>query len=217
MAMPSSTGFCISAGLHGVEGEARLDQVFAAIDQAHLGFGDFHAGLFRARQHGLGMLQRGVEAVQPAGHLRGGAGGRGAGIVAAGTDGLRPGEHGSRRIVDGMVGVADHAAAAAARAGEDGVVNALLVELLKQHVAASADGGHGFHLRRLGAVVAVTGGATGSGEIAALGERLPVDAGLVFLELIGGDLVGRHLLRVGVAVRAGLGDAQRMDRRRGYP
>src|SRR5450759_1476242 len=113
-----------------------------------------------------------------------------------------------------MVGVADHAATAAARGGEDGVVDALFVELLKQHVAGSANGGHGFHLRWLGAVVAVTGGATGGGEIAAFGERFPVDAGFVFLKLIGGDLVGCHLLRVGVAARAGLANAQGVDRRR---
>src|ERR1035437_724116 len=113
-----------------------------------------------------------------------------------------------------MVGVADHAAAASARAGKDGVVDALFVELLKQHVARSANRGHGFHLRRLGAVIAVTGGATGGGEIAAFGERFPVDAGFVFLKLIGGDLVGRHLRGVGVAARAGLADAQGVDRRR---
>jgi hypothetical protein len=41
-----------------------------------------------------------------------------------------------------------------------------------------------------------------------------VDAGFVFLKLIGGDLVGRHLLGVGVAARAGLANVQRMDRRR---
>ena len=47
------------------------------------------------------------------GHLGSGPGRRGAGIVAAATDRLRPGEHGGRRMVDGVVGVADHAAAAA--------------------------------------------------------------------------------------------------------
>src|ERR1019366_8006011 len=110
--------------------------------------------------------------------------------------------------------MANHAAATAAGAGEDGVVHALFVELLKQHVAGPANGGHRFHLRGFGAVVAVTGSASGGGKIAAFGEPFPVDAGFVFLELVGGDLVRRHLLRVGMAVRAGLGDAQRMDRRR---
>src|ERR1039457_2795220 len=114
-----------------------------------------------------------------------------------------------------MVGVADHAAPAAARAGEYGVVDALFVELFKQHVAGSANGGHRFHLRRLGAMVAVTGSARGSGEVVAFGEPFPVHAGLVFLVLIGRDLVGRHLLRVGMAARAGLGDAQRIHWRRG--
>src|ERR1035438_3219173 len=83
-----------------------------------------------------------------------------------------------------MVGMADHAATTAARAGEDGVVDALFVKLLKQHVAGSANRGHGFHLRWLGAVVAVTGGAGGGGEIVSFGEPFPMDAGLVFLELI---------------------------------
>src|ERR1017187_1763260 len=63
-------------------------------------------------------------------------------------------------------------------------------------------------------MVAVTGSARGSGEVVAFGEPFPVHPGLVFLVLIGGDLVGARLLRVGVAARAGLGHARGVNRRR---
>ncbi len=63
------------------------------------------------------------------------------------------------------------------------------------------------------AVVPVTAVAGGRREVALGRHRRPVDAGLVLLHLIGGDLVDRHVLRVGVAPAAGIGDVERMDAR----
>src|ERR1035438_1064351 len=53
-----------------------------------------------------------------------------------------------------------------------------------------------------------------SREIAAYLERIPMHAVPVLVELIGGDSVLRHLLAIGVAVGAGLGQAERINRRR---
>ena len=107
-----------------MQGQARLHQVLAAVEQAHLRFGDFHSGLFGAGQHGLGLSQRAVEAVDPRGHLRGGPGRDASGFVASRTNRVRANQHGGRGFMNGMVLVA-HDAPALAR--ENRLVNALLV------------------------------------------------------------------------------------------
>src|SRR5690242_6952180 len=66
-------------------------------------------------------------------------------------------------------------------------------------------------------MVPMTGSAGGRGEIAALGNGLPVNAGPVVGELVGFDLVLGHVLRIGVAPGAGLGQPQRMNGRQRIP
>src|SRR3954465_3260063 len=62
-------------------------------------------------------------------------------------------------------------------------------------------------------MVSVARSATGGREMAPLRHRLPMDAGAVLFKLVGRYLVGGHSLCVGMAPRARLGHAQRMDRR----
>ena len=126
---------------HGMQREARLDQILAPVDQAHLRLGNFHAGLFGGRQHGFGVLQRGVEPVQPTGHLGRRRRRRSARVVASRAYRFGPGEHRRRGSMHSVIGVADHAASATAGGREDGVVHAAFVELLEQHVAGSAHRG----------------------------------------------------------------------------
>ncbi len=204
-------GFAHLAGIHGVQGQTGLHQVLAAVDQAHLRFGDFHPVLLGARQHGLGLFQRPIQAVDPRGHLRGGLGRGASRLVASGTNRIGANQHGRGGLMDGMVGMA-HDAPPPPPPRENRLVNALFVQLFERHMARSAHRRHRFHVRRLGAMVAVARRATGRGKIAPLGHGFPMHAGAVLLKLVGGDFVGGHLLLVGVAARAGFGDVQRMDR-----
>src|ERR1035441_3246218 len=109
--------------------------------------------------------------------------------------------------------MAHEAPPATRRRREDRLMNALPVQLRKQHVATAAYGCYRFHLRRLGSVIAVAGSAIRGRQIAANLERIPMHARAVIVELIGGDAILRHLLAVGMTARPGFGQTQRMHGR----
>ncbi len=112
-----------------------------------------------------------------------------------------------------MIAVTDHAAPHI-HGCEGRFVRALVVEVLHQHVAGTADIRHAPHARRCGAVIAMAGSATRRREVPALLEGLPMHALPVLRELVGRNLVLGHVLRIGMAARAGSGQAQRMDGRK---
>jgi len=62
-------------------------------------------------------------------------------------------------------------------------------------------------------MAAMTGGAGGRAEIPGGHHGFVVNAGGVTSELIGGDVVGLHVVSNGVTTFAGFGDVQRMDAR----
>src|SRR4026207_462889 len=65
---------------------------------------------------------------------------------------------------------------------------------------------------RRGAMVPVAIVAGWCGQVTLARHHLPVDAGFVFFDLVGGNFVGRHVLLVGVTESASISDFQRMNR-----
>ena len=80
-------------------------------------------------------------------------------------------------------------------------------------VAGAADVGDGLHPRRRGAVRTVTAVACRRREIIGDGQHAVVNRLFVVGDLVGGDLVRRHALRIGVTRCAGVDHARRVDGR----
>src|ERR1035437_8356420 len=123
-------------------------------------------------------------------------------------------EHGVGGHVDGVIAVADDAA------GQTLILKSLevrtfIVHLGLEGVAVGADVLHLVDTGRQSAVISMTGGAGGRAEVAADHHGVVMDAGGVVGKLIGGDAVGLHERRVGVAARTGLGHVDGVDRRAG--
>ena len=94
--------------------------------------------------------------------------------------------------------------------GESVVVRALVKQVLKDNVATAADVRHACDSRGCCAMVSVAGGAGWSGKIATLRDRLPMNTPPIVFELIGRNFVARHVLAIGVAAGARLGQPQRV-------
>ena len=92
-----------------------LHQVLAAFHHPKLGRGDFHAGFAGVLQNLIGLIQRLLQTGEHATHFgRRHSAGR-CGIVALRTDSIFAGEHGHRGLLDGVIAMADGAAARAHR------------------------------------------------------------------------------------------------------
>jgi hypothetical protein len=85
------------------------------------------------------------------------------------------------------------------------LVGALVEEVARGGMALPADRGHRLDLGRIGPVVAVAVVAGRRGHVLLIQESLGVDALLPLGGLVGRDLVGLHILGVGVAATAGGG------------
>lgn len=119
------------------------------------------------------------------------------------------GQHLVRRLDDVVVAVAGHAGRHP-QIGERLLVRALVKELGGGGVTVAADIRHGIDPWRSGAVVAMTTTARRSGEITLFGQHLVMDASLILLQLIGGNLVVFHVARVTMAPAARLGHLDRI-------
>ena len=64
-------------------------------------------------------------------------------------------------------------------------------------------------------MVSMAGGASGRAEIAADGQRIVMNAGAIFCELIRGNGISLHVRGVRVAPGTGLRDVERMNSRAG--
>jgi len=62
-------------------------------------------------------------------------------------------------------------------------------------------------------MVAMTVVASRRRQIALVDDRLPVNALLILLKLVGWNFIGRHIFRIGVTRAAGFSDPGRVDRR----
>src|SRR5690349_12680124 len=193
-----------------MDGYARLGQGVPRLILLEAGFADLHAGRFRFLQKPVGGINAGPELLEGVMHVFGGRETSIAGNVA-----LRAKRSGAR--ADIFVGWMNNGVVAVAgdTAGKPGAmkrlfVRALFVELRLEHVAIRADVLHGIDAGRRSPVVAVAGGAGGRAEIAANDQRFVVNAGLILGKLIGGNPIRFHVVRIGVAARAGLGDVQRI-------
>jgi len=94
--------------------------------------------------------------------------------------------------------------------GESVVVRALVKQVLKHNVATAADVGHAGNSRGRSAMASVAGSAGWRGKIATLRYRKPMNTLPIVFELIGRNFVARHVLAIGVAARASLGQPQRV-------
>ena len=79
-------------------------------------------------------------------------------------------------------------------------------------MALAANVDHGGHSGRRGAMITVTIVAGRRRKIAFARDHFPMHALLILLDLIGRNFVRRHVVFVGVAGTAGLGDTQRVHR-----
>ena len=78
-------------------------------------------------------------------------------------------------------------------------------------MALAANVYDGRNAGRRGAMISVAIVAGRRGQVALARHYLPVDAGFVFFDLVGGNFVGRHIILFGVTGAASVGDLQGVD------
>src|SRR5581483_2585282 len=132
--------------------------------------------------------------------------------MALGTYSLRPGQHPDTGLFNAVIPVADRASSGS-HGGKHSLMGTLVVHFLEQHVTRSAHIRDRSDLGWRGPMVTMARRAVWRRQVAALGQRLPMHAGAVLRELLGIDLVRRHVGGIRMAPSAGFREAQGVYRR----
>src|SRR5579885_2100432 len=197
--------------LEDVDGDARLGERVAGLIELQTSFADLHSRRLRLLQQLIGALDARFQLPQGIVHfLRRRVTGI-ARYVALGTERFRPGANIFIGRVQHAVIAVTGDTARQARILKGFPVRTLFIKLRLKDVAVRANVLHGAYARRRGAMIAVTRGARRSAQIAANDQGVVVDAGVVLRELVRGNRVALHVLGVGMAARAGLGNVEGID------
>jgi hypothetical protein len=96
---------------------------------------------------------------------------------------------------------------------EDLTVAALVEEFGVDGMTLAADISDPRNTRRRGAVIAVTVIARRCRQVSFAAHHLPVDALFIFVQLVSGNFIRRHVVRFGVTGTAGISHVERVDGR----
>jgi hypothetical protein len=196
-----------------MHGDARLGESPCRLGQLELRRFHIHPGKLRTIDHGFGTSDLGLQAFEALVDSVSGLAGGVCFRMAVTANGMRASPDKSViGMLDPVAGVASDATRSSQKS-ESFLVRAFLEELGLLDVASDADISRRLKASRRRAVAAVAGGASRCAEIAGGHHGLVVNAGGVASELVGGNVVGLHVVCVGVTAFAGFRNVHRMHAR----